>query len=168
MGHCSSSSSSTDGSPAKDASPQLLMSHAVPHWAPSDRFRVQWCLHLMTIRHHSEVAADGCTEPAHVLLGTDNGGLLAVAPKDATAFHPGLQLLVPSVGADEIDDGNNQLVALAVNPCSPPSPTQHQTMLPRDAHTCKRTAGNTTAGEDNQYPIRHLPLPPLLSSEAVR
>jgi hypothetical protein len=110
----------------------------------------------MTIRHHSEVAADGCTEPAHVLLGTDNGGLLAVAPKDATAFHPGLQLLVPSVGADEIDDGNNQLVALAVNPCSPPSPTQYQNMLPPDAHICKTTAGNTTADARQPTPNQAL------------
>lgn len=77
----------------------------------------------MAVWHYSEVAADCCPEPLHVLLRAHNGWLLAISTQDATRFDPGLQLLVPGVGADEVNDGNHQLVVLLINTCREASRT---------------------------------------------
>lgn len=71
----------------------------------------------MAIWHHCEVAADRRPEPPHVLLGAHNGWLLAVSTQDSAGLDPRLQLLVPGVGSDEVDDGYHQLVVLLVNTC---------------------------------------------------
>jgi hypothetical protein len=43
----------------------------------SGRLWVQRWLHVPAVRHHREVAGDGCPEAPHVLLGAHDGGLLA-------------------------------------------------------------------------------------------
>lgn len=52
------------------------------------------------------------------------------APQYAAGLDPRLQLLVPGVGADEVYDGNHQLVVLLVNACAATSRAHRHTHVP--------------------------------------
>lgn len=64
--------------------------------------------HFICERSDSEVLIHGLVEALHVLLWRDHSGLLLRARHDPRHLHPVLDVLVPCVLPDVVNDAHNQ------------------------------------------------------------
>lgn len=62
-----------------------------------------------------DVPGHGLSEPGLVLLGRGDCRPVATAASEPAVLDPGLEALVPCIGADAVDDSDDELFAGLVN-----------------------------------------------------